>query len=232
MDQIALDIAVQPRQTFETLFAGLNGDALAHLRVQANCSLPSPVPTYIWGGQGCGKTHCLKAIQYNVNAVQPAGVDAVGWMDADVHEAQPFSAAWRVLLLDDVDRFDSAQQHLAFNWFINALTPESGPPRWIVCSGSAPPRQLPIRDDLRTRLGWGDMFELQPLSEPQCAEVLQFKARARGLLLSADVIAFVLARFSRNLGALDELLSEIDRFSLAHQRPVTIPLIKTMMDTL
>jgi DnaA family protein len=76
------------------------------------------------------------------------------------------------------------------------------------------------------------MFELQPLSEPQCAEVLQFKARARGLVLSADVIAFVLARFSRNLGALDELLSEIDRFSLAHQRPVTIPLIKTMMDTL
>jgi DnaA family protein len=232
MDQIALDIAVQPRQTFETLFSGPNGDALAHLRVQAGSALPSPVPTYIWGGHGCGKTHCLKAIQHSVESVQRAGADAVGWMDADMRDTPVFRASWRVLLLDDVDRFDSSQQHLAFNWFINALTPESGAPRWMVCTGSAPPTQLSIRDDLRTRLGWGDMFELHPLSEPQCAEVLQFKAQARGLLLSADVIAFVLARFSRNLGALDELLSEIDRFSLVHQRPVTIPLIKTMMDTL
>src|SRR5260364_200457 len=50
--------------------------------------------------------------------------------------------------------------------------------------------------------------------------------RARGLALSADVSAYLLTHFKRELPALMALLDALDRFSLEHQRAVTLPLVR------
>lgn len=87
-----------------------------------------------------------------------------------------------------------------------------------------------MRDDLRTRLGWGHVFALHPLDESERRAVLRASAQSRGLLLSDEVMAFMLTRFSRDLGSLMELLDLMDGYALQTRRAITIPLIKTMMD--
>jgi DnaA family protein len=41
---------------------------------------------------------------------------------------------------------------------------------------------------------------------------------------------FMLRRFSRDLGSLMQLLEQLDGYGLQTQRPVTIPLIKSMLE--
>jgi DnaA family protein len=73
------------------------------------------------------------------------------------------------VVLDDVHLYSTAQQAMAFNWFVNAISPASGAPRWVLAAGNLPPADLPLRDDLRSRLGWGHVFQLQCCPKPSAA---------------------------------------------------------------
>jgi DnaA family protein len=42
---------------------------------------------------------------------------------------------------------------------------------------------------------------------------------------------FMLTRFSRDLGSLMQLLDHLDRYALQTQRTLTIPLIKSMLNS-
>jgi len=123
-----------------------------------------------------------------------------------------------------------APRHTAFNWFVNAVTPLSGRPRAVLAAGSLPPADLPLREDLRTRLAWGHVFELHPLPEPELRAALRQAADARGVFLSDEVMDFVLRRFSRDLGSLMQLLDHLDRYALQTQRAITIPLVRAMLE--
>jgi len=100
----------------------------------------------------------------------------------------------------------------------------------VLASGSLPPSDLKLRDDLRTRLGGGHVFALQALSEAERRAVLRQAAQVRGIFLSDEVMDFMLTRFSRDLGSLMDLLDMLDGYALQTKRAITIPLIKTMMD--
>jgi DnaA family protein len=100
----------------------------------------------------------------------------------------------------------------------------------VLAAGALPPADLKLRDDLRSRLGWGHVFQLQTLSEPERRAVLRQVADARGIFLGDEVMEFMLTRFSRDLGSLMELLDLLDGYALQTKRSITIPLIKSMMD--
>jgi DnaA family protein len=99
----------------------------------------------------------------------------------------------------------------------------------VVAAGSVPPVDLPVRDDLRTRLGWGLVFQLEPLSEAEVRAVLRREADRRGIFLSDEVMGYLLTRFARDLGFLMRLLDRLDTFAMANQRAVTVPLLKQML---
>ena len=222
MKQIALDIGLASGPTLETYFDGANEPALRHLQLWTGSPTRSPVPTYLWGEGGCGKTHLLKAV---VHALREHGASA-GWLDASVHEPPEYNPAWSVVLLDDVHLFTAVQQHAAFNWFVNAQTHQRG----VLAAGVLPPADLQMREDLRTRLGWGHVFHLQVLDEPARRAVLRQEADARGVFLGDDVMDFMLTRFSRDLASLVALLGQLDGYALQTKRAITIPLIKSMLE--
>jgi DnaA family protein len=222
MQQIALDIGLVPSASLDNFLTGPNEAALMHLRLWTSNALRSPVPTYLWGDTASGKTHLLKAVR---EALRSQGAQ-VGWIDATVHEPPEFNPAWSAVLLDDVHLYTAVQQHAAFNWFINAQTEQ----RWVLGAGALPPADLQLRDDLRTRLGWGHVFALQVLTEPERRAVLRREADARGVFLSDDVMDFMLSRFSRDLGSLMQLLQQLDGYALSTKRAITIPLIKSMLE--
>ncbi|MCX7261738.1 MAG: DnaA regulatory inactivator Hda [Burkholderiales bacterium] len=227
MKQMALDIGLHTTPTLDSFFAGPNSAALQHLRLWTASQMPSPVPTYLWGESGSGKSHLLRAVQTELSN---AGV-SVGWLDADQNDRLNFDESWTAVLMDDVHLYNLEQQQLAFNWFVNALTPKSGSPRWVLAAGMLPPADLKLRDDLRSRLGWGHVYALQVLSDSERREVLRSEADARGLFLSDEVMSYMLSRFSRDLSSLMILLDHLDQFALETKRAMTIPLIKSMLES-
>ena len=226
MKQLALDIGLVAGPTFDNFFIGLNESALKHLQLWvgdgSNAAIRSPVPTYLWGDRGSGKTHLLKAA---AQALRAQG-QSVGWLDAMALQPPEFNEDWSVILLDEVQAYDTLQQHTAFNWFINAQTHQCG----VLVAGELPPADLKLRDDLRSRLGWGHVFQLQLLGEVERRAVLRQAADARGVFLNDEVMDFMLTRFSRDLGSLMELLNLIDGYAMQTKRAITVPLIKAMME--
>lgn len=225
MQQLVLDMGLPTGPRLNNYCAGSNEAALAHLKLwlgRTGSTLRSPVPTYLWGDSASGKTHLLKALRA---ALQEQG-DTVEWLDADLQAPAEFDESWSCVLMDDVHAFSTAQQQVAFNWFVHAQTLQIA----VLASGRLPPADLKLRDDLRTRLGGGHVFALQALSEPERRAVLRRAADERGIFLSDEVMDFMLTRFSRDLGSLMELLDLMDGYALQTQRAITIPLIKAMMD--
>ena len=227
MKQIALDIGLANAPVFGNFFAGPNTAALSHLQLWAGSPLRSPVPTYLWGEPGSGKTHLLKAA---VGALQQQGA-RIGWLDASVTDPPEFNEAWAAVVLDDCHLYTAVQQQVAFNWFVNAVSSADGEPRGVLAAGSVPPADMLLRDDLRSRLGWGHVYELHALSETERRGVLRAQAEARGIFLSDEVISFVLSRFSRDLSSLMQLLNQLDGYALQTQRAITVPLLKAMLES-
>jgi DnaA family protein len=226
--QIALDLALAPTPTLAGYYPGddaANAAALQCLRLWAENAVRSPVPIYLWGAVGCGKTHLLCAARA---ALEEQGA-RVGWLDAKGDVRALFDEDWDAVLFDGVNCYGPQRQHIAFNWFVNAVSPADGRARAVLAAGRLPPTDLPLREDLRTRLGWGHVFELHPLSDTACRAVLTQAARARGLALPGEVLDFVLARFARDLGSLMQLLEALDRYALQTRRAITIALVKDML---
>lgn len=227
MKQLALDIGLASDPSFANFFAGPNDATVRQLALWAQSPLASPVPTYLWGDEASGKTHLLKAVG---EALRHQGASS-GWMDASMLEPPEFNESWSAVIMDDCHLYTPAQQRSAFNWFVNALSTDDGHPRWVVAAGNVPPADLPLREDLRTRLGWGNVFALQALSDDERRAVIKREADARGFSLSDEVTDFMLTHFSRDLGSLMQLLDKLDSYALQTKRAITIPLIKTMLET-
>ena len=217
MRQIPLAIGPSSDRSFDGYLAGDNRAALEHLRQIA----PHSPPVYLWGPAGSGKSHLLRAL---ASSWQARGA-RVGWFAPTTAAPWQFDDAWSLIVLDDCDALDATQQQAAFALFVQASA--AGIP--VVSAGSVPPVDLPLREDLRTRLGWGLVFSLQPLAEPEVRAVLRREADRRGIFLSDEVMDYLLTRFARDLTHLMALLDRLDEFALASQRAVTIPLLKLML---
>lgn len=242
MQQLALDIGLAPEPSFERYLSSGNEAALqalqdgvtncvrlASLSAHAIAPALAPIPIYLWGNAGTGKTHLLKSVAM---ALQSRGLSS-GWLQPRIHAGRPnareFSPDWSAVLIDDIHLLNKAEQQRAFNWFINAAYPSDGQPCWVIATGNVPPVDLPMRDDLRSRLGSGLSFKLHPLSDMKRQQVLQRQARERGLHLSDDVAQYLLGRFARDLSSLSELLARLDVHALRTQRAITIPLLREVL---
>ncbi|KNZ33026.1 MAG: DnaA regulatory inactivator Hda [Methylibium sp. NZG] len=217
MRQIPLPIGTEPPRSFDNFLPGANAPALAHLMALS----ASSAPVYLWGAPGSGKTHLLHAV---VRRFQDDGARTV-WFGAN--DLAPWARDERcgLIVLDDCHHFDTDQQQAAFGLFVQAATHGVA----VVAAGRVPPVDLALREDLRTRLGWGHVFALQPPAEPEVRGALRREADRRGVLLSDEVMDHLLTRFARDLKHLMSLLDRLDEFSLATKRPITVPMLKVML---
>ena len=125
----------------------------------------------------------------------------------------------------------------------HAAPPAAGPDRFdygnaagarlsaqFASAGRLPPVDLSVREDLRTRLGWGPVHAVQPLAEADTRDALRQEAGRRGVVLGDDVLDYILVRFARDLKSLMHLLHRLDGFALAEKRAITVPLLKRMLN--
>lgn len=130
-----------------------------------------------------------------------------------------------LVVADDVESLDPDAQQRLFA-AINAARDGGSP---VLAAGSAPPAGLALREDLRTRLGWGLVYHLKPLAEAEKLRHLQSEAARRGLTLTADIAQYLLARVPRDMATLVALLDALDRHALARKRPLTLALVREVL---
>jgi DnaA family protein len=138
------------------------------------------------------------------------------------------SARPGVTLADDVERLGDAAQAELFS-AINRAREAGGT---VLAAGAAPPAQLALREDLRSRLGWGLVYEVKPLSDAEKALYLHAEAARRGLRLSDEVVWYLLTHVRRDMPSLGAILEHLDRASLEQRRAVTLPLVREALRAL
>lgn len=152
------------------------------------------------------------------------------WGDPGSGRSHLLRAAVRVnpklVIADDVENLEPAAQQELFN-AINAARDGAAP---VLAAGARAPAGLALREDLRTRLAWGLVYQLRPLSDAERAQHLRADATRRGLRLSDEVVGYLLTRFPRDLPSLNGVLDALDRYSLAAKRPVTLPLVREALE--
>jgi DnaA family protein len=102
----------------------------------------------------------------------------------------------------------------------------------VLAAGSAPPAQLRLREDLKSRLAWGLVYQVRPLSDADRARYLVSEAERRGMHLAGDVADYLLARVRRDLASLGSILDALDRASLEQKRHLTLPLVRDVLKAL
>ncbi len=224
--QLTLDLGTPPPSTFDNFHTGANAELVARLRgldaaLAAGVDPKADRTFYVWGEPGNGRSHLLRSLAYEA---PPGHVRYLGPQSGLA--AFTFDARVTIYAVDDCDSLTGAQQIALFNLFNEV---RSNPGTALVATGNAPPMGLAVREDLRTRLGWGLVFHLAPLSDAGKAAVLKQAARERGINLADDVPAYLLTHFRRDMPSLMRLLDALDRFSLEQKRAVTLPLLRTML---
>ena len=217
-----LELAPPPEPTLDNFHAGGNAAVLRMLRAAlAGAPAAESRVLYLWGPPGCGKTHLLRAM---VRAASDLGGRSTYACAPDIEalkndRQQPDS---QCLALDDIQQLDAAGQLVAFDAY-NRLRAAAA---LVLAAGELPPADLPLREDLRTRVASGVVMQLRALSEDEKRAVLEQHARHRGLDVAPGILDYLLARFARDLGSLVAAVDALDRYSLQTRRPITLPLLR------
>ena len=217
--QLPLGVRLRDAATFGNFLSAGNERVLGALRTADAPSI------YLWGAVGTGKSHLLQAVCHQA-AAQDQRAAYLPLAEPGLHPAMlEGMEQFDRLCLDDLDAVagDPAWETALFHVY-NRLT-AAGHQLLVTATGS--PTALGIQlPDLQSRLGWGPVFQLQPLGDAAKRQALQQRAAARGLSLDDEVAAYLMTRCTRDMGSLFALLEGLDEASLAAQRRLTIPFVR------
>lgn len=231
--QLSLNIKLGDSSSFENFLAASNGEVAEQLKhiVQSLCrqQLPKERLMFLWGRTGTGKTHLLQAA---CRAAQEAGQTVPVYVP--LKEVANLSPAILeelehvgLVCIDDADRIsgDPPWEEALFQLCERSRSSSNV----LILSASAAPSHLGLKlPDLATRLGWGLVYQLRLLGDAERLTAIRLRAQNRGLDMTEEVARYVLRRFPRDMHSLFELLERIDSTSLASQRRITIPLVRSL----
>jgi DnaA family protein len=221
MKQLAFEFAPIPPPTLHNFVAGRNAELLKNLQRVAISDAGERF-FYVWGMPESGRSHLLRGA---VDAACAVGANAV-YVACTRDTILPNDVRDRgCIALDDVQHLGEAAQIALFN-ACNALRERGGA---VLASGDVPPAQLPLRQDLVTRLGWGLVYQVHALSDDEKMQALKRQAAERGFALAEEVCIYLLTRAPRDMTSLLALLDGLDRYSLQVKRPVTLALARELL---
>jgi DnaA-homolog protein len=217
VEQLVFELAAPEPPCLANFLPGRNAELLAVLPAFI-AGQHNATGMLLWGPPACGKSHLLAAA---VALARERGLAA----RYVAHPRDVDDDATRTDALIALDRVDEADAGAAGRMFtlFNALQQRHGR---MIAAARAPLATLPLREDLRTRLGWGLVYEVSALADEDKSTALVAYARQRGFALAGDVIDYLLRHGRRDMRSLLATLAALDRRSLATKRPITVPMLK------
>ena len=212
MRQLILDLLPVSPPTLDNFVAGGNAETVAALTEWLAGGL-SDTSFCLYGEAGSGRSHLLLASGF-------------AYLDAKMNPALKNIADADQLAVDNVDALNADGQIALFNHF-NRLKMSGGR---LLTAAAQPPAHLALREDLRTRLGSGLIYRLQPLSDSEKAEAIAAQAKERALKLSPEAINYLLRHAARDMRTLSMLVVALDQYTLEQKRAVTLPLLRELLN--
>jgi len=219
LSQLLLDISPEKQPSLDNFVVGRNPELLSALR-HAIAGSSSERCFYLWGEAGSGKSHLLKAC---VLAALDKGLGAT-YTQGSV-PTQGMDMGPTVVAVDDVEALDDSAQIGLFSLY-NKMRESGG---MLLVSGKESPLYLKLRDDLRTRLGWGLVYQVHVLSDQEKSQALTQHAHERGFALPLEVTQYLLRHGRRDLPSLITVLDALDEHSLRLHRAPSVPLLKEIL---
>jgi DnaA family protein len=219
MRQLLLDLDAENPQSLDTFVVGQNAE-LAQLLSLFYARTPSQYGerfVYLWGQPGAGKTHLLQALAASGKSRYIAAKSK--------KDEFRYSPETTLYLLDDCEKLNARAQIEAFNLFNEARAQGA----FLVAAGNHPPMILSVREDLRTRLGWGLIYQVHGLTDEDKIDALERWAAKRGIGIAAGVLPYLITHYQRDMGSLSKMLEALDQFSLETKRPITLPLLREFL---
>ncbi len=225
--QLPLGLQMRASARFSGFLAGPNQEPVDQLK-QTAAGTGEPF-FLLWGAAGCGKSHLLQAACHlaaeHGRTVSYVSLATLAGLSPELLEGWEH---YRLVCIDDVHCIagDRAWEEALFNLY-NRIRERAG--NLIVSSRSAPAGLAFALPDLASRLGWGLVYQLQPLDDEQRLAALQQRARQRGCEMPAETGRYLLRRLPRELPALFAMLDRLDEASLVAQRKLTVPFVKSVL---
>ena len=221
--QLPLGIGLRDSATFDNFFAGPNTEVVLQIEKGDEPFL------FLWGGAGSGRSHLLQAACHRMSG----GTGGAVYLPlAETVELAPEMLegleTMALVTVDDLQQVAGQPEWELGLFHLYNRARESG--CQIVMAADAPPGALDVSlPDLQSRLGWGPVYQLLPLADPDKRIALQLRARRRGMELPDEVANYILRRSSRDLHSLFAVLEDLDRASLAAQRRLTVPFVREQL---
>jgi len=184
---------------------------------------------YLWGNIGSGKSHLLQACCQAFTDEQSAIYLPLQLLKDMSSQALEGIEGQDLICIDDVDAIagDKQWEETLFHLYNRIKDNEHS---MLILSGNLPPAAMTIQlPDLRSRLGWGLIMQVHELEDADKIQTLQHHAKKRGFHFPSHVGRFLINRCSRNMHDLFHLLNHLDKASLAAQRKITIPFVKSTL---
>ncbi len=219
MKQLLLKLDTERAQTLDSFVVGRHAEMIELLQrfAQRQPGSFGERAAYLWGESGAGKTHLLRALESGPTARYLSAASALRDFectpDVDLY------------LIDDCQTLDPEQQVAAFNLY-NVVKERQG---LFVASGNLPPAQLAVRDDLRTRLGWGLIYQLHGLTDQEKIDALERAAAALGVTLPDGILPYLITHFRRDMPSLSGMLRALINHAMELKHPITMPFLRDVM---
>ena len=228
MQQLPLQLQPKESCTFSSFFSGSNQLAVDILLDIFSGGGEQQV--YLWSAEGLGKSHLLQA------ACKMASSHGLTASYIPLEEMQGVTPD----ILQGVENLDlvaidgldtvlgNVEWELALFSLINQARESAVS---LVFAAGKPPAELDmILPDLKSRLSWGPVLQLKPLTDNEKRSALQMRATTRGLELPDNVANYLLENYPRDLFILFENMDRLDQESLVQQRRLTIPFVKEVLN--
>ncbi len=217
--QLILELAPRPaygRENF--LVADCNREAVTWLDRWPDWPGPALI---VHGPEGCGKSHLAQSF-----VARSGGRLAAA---ADLRAAAPDALLENVpaVVIDDLEAVLGADAGEALLHLFNVAR-EQG--RHLLLTAGRPPARLPIPlPDLRSRLVAAAAVGIAAPDDAMLRAVLVKLFADRQVSVEESLVSFLLARIERSFDAARRIVDQLDRYSLATGRPITVPLARAAL---
>jgi DnaA-homolog protein len=201
--QLLLDLKPNQAPRLDNFVAGGNAELVAQLETMTDPHCFDA--TYLWGPQGCGKSHLLAATAMHAAHRRPVSLMAGAETSAEI-AVTPGA----LIAIDNVQALSDAAQIALFKIFNAARLAGLA----LLLSGAEPPSRLALREDLRTRIGQTLVFEVKSLTDDEKAAALSRHALMRGMRVDEGLVRYLLSHGRRDLPSLMTVLDILDRVTL------------------
>lgn len=226
--QFTLPVTLPEDETLDSFYAAMESPAVSFLK-RYLLTPERTAPVYLFGASGSGKSHLLYAACVQA---QEQGLTSQLLALGDLTELNPRMLEnleqLDVVCLDNIQAIagDLHWQVAVFDLY-NRLV-EQG--KALIIVANKPPQDLGITlPDLVSRLHACTSFQLRLLSDDDKQKLLQQKARLRGIELPDEASRYLLNHYDRDIRSLVNILDQLDKASIVHQRKLTIPFIREIL---